>query len=232
MWHSSKGDRTLHGCEAFLVAAAIETMIDALFVHIDDPSGTEERPIAECQSGIDVFDQLSACQRIGLLHQLATHLLTPTMKPLKLSSMVEAGVAAVYVEIQDQIAIEIDWCCESDGIGRYGWRRMVCDAIEQANQDAIAIGEETFMIDPQVYDCSDKEEWEIVVDLLANDVLWDRDFEMEDIFLDEAPEVSKKRRRELGIDHDYYTDVAPDPFPDEAVGLVCETREILRGVSP
>lgn len=231
MWYSSKGNRTLHGCEAIMVAAAIETMIDALLVHIDDHDHEDHPSIPECESGILVYDQLTACQRIGLLHRLATYLLTETATPIKLSAMLDAGVAAMFVEIRDQIAIEIDLFGELTPQEHYRWRSMVRDAIHDSNQASIAMGEEDF-IDAPPRNCREMAEWETVVDVLSNDILWDRDFEMADSFLDEDPGVSDHRRELLGIDRDYFTDVPPDPLPDAAFGLVCETREILRGLCP
>ena len=55
-----------------------------------------------------MYDSLSPCQRVGLLHDVARHLLTETESALPLSAPAEATVAATYVEIRDQVAIEID----------------------------------------------------------------------------------------------------------------------------
>ena len=106
MWHTSRGDRTLRGAEAALVGKAIDTMIDALSIHIGD--AFEETSAAECQTGIAVYDSMSASQRVGLLYDIAKHLLTVTDSALPLSASAEATVAAVFVEIHDQVAIEID----------------------------------------------------------------------------------------------------------------------------
>ena len=70
--------------------------------------------------------------------------------------------------------------------------------------------------------------WEVMVADLADSILWDRDFEMADEFLDVDPGVSRQRRRLLGIDDGYFTQVAPDPLPSEVFSLVSRTKEILR----
>ncbi len=67
-----------------------------------------------------------------------------------------------------------------------------------------------------------------MVDWLAEAVLWDRDFEMADTFLDVDPGISRQRRRLLGIQEDYFTQVPPDPRPREAIRLALKTREIVR----
>lgn len=235
MWHTSRGDRTLRGAEAALVGIAIDTMIDALLIHIDD--AFEETSAAECHTGIAVYDSLSACQRVGLLHDVARHLLTETESALPLSAAAEATVAAVYVEIRDQVAIEIDLFPDrASARDEPTWRRRVLAAHKavfrtpHSEEDGfdfdfgpfpedIAIPEET---------CPEIDEWETLIDSLSDAVLWDRDFEMAESFLDVDPGVSRQRRRLLGIDDDYFTTVAPDPRPGEVIRLVSKTRSIVR----
>lgn len=233
MWHTSRGDRTLRGAEAVLVGTAIETMIDALLVHIDD--AFEDPMAADCQSGIAVYDLLSATQRVGLLHDVAEHLLTQTESAMPLSAMVEATVAAVYVEIRDQVAIEIDlFPADASDEQQRTWRGLVLAAYEEVFQtrrlrefdseqeqvdDAADVPHETSI---------DITRWEKLIHNLTDAILWDRDFEMAEGFLDADPGVSRHRRRLLGIDEDYFTRVAPDPRPEEVLRLAEETRDIVR----
>ena len=107
MWHTSRGDRTLVGAEGLLVGHAIETLIDSLMMHFDVEM--DEESSFQCESGIAVFDSLSTSQRLALLHDVARHLLTPTESALPLSATAEAAVAAVFIEIRDQVAIEIEF---------------------------------------------------------------------------------------------------------------------------
>lgn len=240
MWHTSRGDRTLDGDEAVLVSRAIEVMVGALLVHVDDEL---EDTAADCESGIAVYDCCTPAQRIGLLHDVARYLLTDTERALPLSALVEGTVAAIFVEIRDQIAIEIGFDAEPAGEGRsasgrfcdvegagqpsHRWRQMVLSAHrlvfpfrEQEERDAALAG----------FDASsqDLRQWEILVDELCDSILWDRDFEMADGFLDIDPGVSRQRRRLLGIDDDYFMRLAPDPRPEEAYRLASRTREIVR----
>lgn len=235
MWHTSRGDRTLRGQEAALVRAAIDTMIDALLDHVDDEF--EDPSTVGCESGIAVYDAFSATQQIGLLHDVARHLLTETTSALPLSAAVEATVAAIFVEVRDQVAIEIDFCADSgpkqDGAT---WREIVLTAYQSAsNLDEDLSGElidapdlecETLKVPSP--NCNDIHAWEALVEYLADGILWDRDFEMADSFLDVDPGVSHHRRQLLGIDDDYFTRVAPDPRPDEVFGLISRTRDIVR----
>ena len=75
---------------------------------------------------------------------------------------------------------------------------------------------------------SDMYQWGRVIDYLADAILWDRDFEFSESFLDMDPEILRERRQILGIDDDYFTQIAPDPPPAEVAKLVSATREIVR----
>ncbi len=232
MWHTSRGDRTLCGCEANLVAQAVDTMIDALLMHVDDDLDSDGSRV--CQSGIAVFDALSPSQRIGLLYDVTRHLLTETESTLTLSATTEAAVAAIFIEIRDQVAIEIDLF--PDGLadqatweeGELSWRQLVL----AASHDVLGGAEAEADWDPEFElpdaHCPDIALWEDLVDWLAEAVLWDRDFEMADTFLDVDPGISRQRRRLLGIEDDYFTQVAPDPRPREAMRLAAMTRDIVR----
>ena len=236
MWHTSRGDRTLRGAEAELVATAIETMIDALLIHIDD--AFEESMAADCQSGIGIYDSMSACQRVGLLHDVAKHLLTMTDSALPLSAAAEATVAAIFIEIRDQVAIEIDLFPNypSPSPKNLTWRGLVLAAHEAVfegpheREDGFNFDYGPFPDDIQLPEetCIQVGEWETLIERLGDAVLWDRDFEMAESFLDEDPGISQQRRRLLGIDDDYFTRVAPDPRPSEVYRLVSDTRGITR----
>lgn len=238
MWHTSRGDRTLQGAEAELVCTAIDMMIDALSIHLEDEfdeGGTI------CESGVPFYDAFSASQRIGLLHDVATHLLIPTEQPLELSAALEATVAAIFVDIRDQVAIEIDFPAiqfepsyrsgdDLIGEGDPFWRRLVLAAYQSLlRSDSLSDScPDLESIELPDATCPDIERWNSLVESLADAILWDRDFEMADIFLDADPGVSQQRRRLLGISEDYFTSVAPDPRPSDVVQLVSQTRRIVR----
>ncbi len=125
MWHTSRGDRTLDGHEAVLVSKAIDVMVGALLVHIDEEF---EDSAPDCETGIAIYDMCTPSQRIGLLHEVAKYLLTSTDEPLALSALTDATVAAIFVEIRDQIAIEIEFAASHEDSGQPQWREMVLAA--------------------------------------------------------------------------------------------------------
>ncbi len=81
---------------------------------------------------------------------------------------------------------------------------------------------------PPDADCIDNDRWALWIEYLADAILWDRDFEMAEDFLDADPRVSRHRRQLLGIREDYFTRVPPDPKPGELTGLISDTRALVR----
>jgi hypothetical protein len=229
MWHTSRGDRTLRGQEAALVSNGIDCMIDALMVHVDDDL---EDSATVCESGIAAYDAFSPSQRIGLLHDVAEYLLTETETALPLSAPLDATVAAIFIDIRDQVAIEIDFLSAQDDVDEvHSWRQMVLAAyltIFSPVEGDIRAGDAVCSELPDD-SCKDIRQWENLVNLLSDAILWDRDFEMAESFLDVDPGVSHQRRRLLGIKEDYFTSVAPDPRPAEVFRLISRTRDIVRG---
>lgn len=239
MWHTSRGDRTLFGAEGFLVGHAIETLIDSLMMHFD--TEIDEESSFHWESGIAVFDALSTPQKLALLHDVASHLLTPTESALPLSATAEAAVAAVFAEIRDQVAIEIGFQEIRDERGasarssetdpsHMSWRELVLashrNVFGEHLSDDLANDDE---ITPRLTPTSrDVDGWELLIEHLTDAILWDRDFEMADSFLDIDPNVSQRRRRLLGIEDDYFTNVVRDPRHDEVLNLVSRARDIVR----
>jgi len=76
-------------------------------------------------------------------------------------------------------------------------------------------------------DCEDTEAWDDLLDELMDRVLWDdRDYEDEEFVLDMDPELGRLLKRQMGIDGDYYTSVAPEPT-DEQLALIRKTLRSL-----
>ena len=55
------------------------------------------------------------------------------------------------------------------------------------------------------------DDWEFLIDYLADRILWEADYEMTDVFLDADPSESEMRMGLMGIAEDYYTAITPDP---------------------
>jgi hypothetical protein len=72
-------------------------------------------------------------------------------------------------------------------------------------------GDPLFDVMPPDAESTDWSAWEIEVELIADRLLHDHDFEMDDLVGDQSPEVVQTMKATLGIDDGYFTAIAPDP---------------------
>lgn len=245
MWPTSEGDRTPRGSEAILLAKAIDTMLGPLVDYLGSDDEVEQGAFAAVlQTGICVFDSLGIGQRIAVLHHAAHYLLTDSPFPCdSLSAAEDATVAAIYGEVRDQIEIEIDLSNASTGkpvgVGDSAnaiepaagpplmlWRPLVRDACCELLDD----GPWSHLASHRELAKVELGEWELWVDCLASAILWDRDFEFADSFLDADPDAARRRRKVLGITEDYFVRPAPDPNHRQLNRLIHHTRRLVRSI--
>lgn len=224
MWRTRTGNRTLYGAEARLLAAAIAAVLDDLCCQLD--TDNEDLDPAVWQFGIAVFDELESHQRLAVLHRVATYLLTETVDTLPLNAINEAAIGALFAEVRDQVLSEIETPSES----RFSttWRALALAAFQESQPLADTTEEIAAGIAPADRYDDDVERWENLVEWLADNILWDRDYEIADCFLDVAPDKAQHRKLLLGIDDEYFTAIAPDPLPEEVPRLLTETQRLAR----
>jgi hypothetical protein len=235
MWPTSGGDRTLTGTEAVLIANAIDTMLDLIidYMGLDDQSD-EETSAAALHTGISVYDSLRIGQRVAVLNLVAQHLLTPSIfHQDSITAAFDGAIAAIYSEIRDRVEIEIDIMSAHDPteLGSYPdlpsssrWRRWVLqschETLGRGDWNKIHSDEDMAWVKLQV--------WEDWIDQLSMAILWDRDFEYAETFLDADPDAARARRRAMGIDEDYFVSPPPDPTPSQVETLLARTRNLVR----
>ncbi len=202
VYRTPNGERILLGAERQLFEDSVAMMVDHLSV--DD-----------CDFGVPVFDELQRGQKLFALYRTARGLLRPDERPPELTAFIEATVAAVYRHTLDMAIQEIE---EPEFAGHNpSWRKLICEAARE--DDTI---EE---IPPET--SNNKEDWELMIECLEGNVLWDADFEAQDR-LDADPDTSRQLNEILGISDNYYTDVAYDP-PDDQLNLYLDA---LMGLTP
>jgi hypothetical protein len=107
----------------------------------------------------------------------------------KLTAVLEAAVGAVYESIRVMVEIEIDEPAEDRESP--SWRELVLAAgRERGIED---------LLDPE---SEDLDNWEILVECLADAVLWDQDWKATDDHLDADPKAGRMVKSLLGIDED------------------------------
>ena len=244
MWWTPHGERALRGAEWDLFREGLGTLWDWVEGSSDDPN--------IFISGTEAFDQLQTGQKLALLALVGRALRDEKMPHPDLTVNTEAVVAAIYRLITSEVVMEID---QSKGLEFVAsldspeeltyWRRLVLAAHRQAELDdeaeaiansteddgsdrpnTLSDDEEETWSPPQVTS-QDDEEWEFLVDCLANRILWeDGDFEAGDNFLDSDPMKGHARMAMLGITDDYYTEIAFDPT-DKQLELIRHTLRLL-----
>ncbi len=226
MWQTSMGDRTLAGAEAELVRTMVGFVQDMITVgvEIDDPHITE----------VALFNALQPTQQLAMLHEVAQGLLLDNIPVPELTAIREATVHVLYRELVGLIECEID-LSRLENEPDYGLRSLVLAVFgEMRNSDNPKIANEWAEDDlstlPPV-DCPEINEWNDLVESLADQILWDRDFEMEAVLVDQAPEKAELMKSHLGITSDYFSLIAPDPGLEELDRIQHELRA-LTGAEP
>ncbi|MFT5299776.1 MAG: hypothetical protein ACI87E_003293 [Mariniblastus sp.] len=229
MWGTSQGDRTLEWHEAALVRKSVGYLRDMITASVD----LEEPYLTE----VNVFNQLQPTQQLAVLHEVAFALLDKEVAIPELTAVREATVYAIFLELNSLVELEIELAQASLGktAGHRGaaamqhvspeslasdfqTREMVAAACHQINSRSSTWGREEFSTAehaaPDV-DSEDLSNWASAIEFMANQILWDRDFELESMFADHDPGKVADIKAYLGINHDYFSTPAPDACSSE-----------------
>jgi len=204
MWRTQYGDWILEGAEAKVFAEALTSLLDeAIMGTLDD-----------YELGILCFDTLTFGQKISVLATIGNGLFRKDVKPVELTAVLEAGIAAVFEHLKNKIIIEID----EPELGT-DWRELVVAARKEMEGENIP--------DPT---CDDLDEWYTEVQELVNGILWDVDYEDAQLYIDFPPEKSRRLRNWAGIPDNYYLAIADELTDEEAQLRMKELRKLCNSV--
>lgn len=203
MWHTNTGDRTLEGAEARLFANALWDCATIL-----------EESDGDCFLGPPVFDRMTYGQKASVLLIIGNGLLKPDEPICKLTAAVEGAIATVFEYIKEEVAAEID-----DPEMKSSWRKMILAARNECGGE-----------DLPDEDCQDEEEWPIQVEELSYLILWDYDFEDEDLYVDMPPEESGRLKEFMRIKDDYFVEVPDDLDEKEIATALSELKALCREI--
>jgi hypothetical protein len=225
-WNTSDGDRVLAGAEGELIREVLNLMVDELSEYIDDSNED-----LSFEVGVEAFDSLTTSAKIATLRWVAEYLLEETAETLDLTAVSESAVYAIYRTLYSAIELEIELAEEmsDDQTGCCFWRSLAWRAYQEQIQDRSEAGhiDAGFPTETGAERNGDAEHWNFVTECLADCVLWDRDFEMDNLFLDQAPELAQLQKKNLGIAEDYYTVVAPDIRPEQLETTLESLRSLI-----
>jgi hypothetical protein len=205
MWMTAQGETVLRGTHATLIRHALGFVADIVEQRADQVT-------THWQFNVPPFDKLEWRPQLVLLSRVGDALLSDQVATPQHTELHDATAAVLYAAIRQSIEIEIDtaelfagdedW--ETDDPALPSWREMVLAACYEEEIDDL----------PPV-DSPDFDEWDVLIDCLSTNILWDADWQIGDLFLDVDPQRGNEVKRTLGIDHDYFVDVPPEGDEDE-----------------
>jgi len=230
MWSTPEGDRVIQGHEAALIRDAVGVMIDELELLADQ---TAFPPL---EFGIPVWDGLTWQQKLATLDQVLRHLLQASLPPLPLTSIYESAVGAIFEKIKCSIEVELDFARTETQSEFHDaddtWRTMVLLAFNEPRytEDGSMSGDPVDDLDSDFYpagpDDMRQDLWFNVVENLADRLLWDRDYEMEDVFADVEPDQAAAMKSYMGVAEGYYRQIAPDLRDDQVETVIQRVKAI------
>lgn len=208
-WRTQIGERTLKGAEANLIREALATMVDMVEEEIRGYAD-------QWEFDVPLFDQLPPTARLAILAQVGWALLRETETYPPLTAINEATVAAIFERIKELIQFEVD--SEGEMEDPFNWRRDVLAVYQEIGDDDL----------PSV-ECRDMEEWDLLVQVLSDRILWDEDFNDAVLYVDKPPEHAQFLKEAMMIDDDYFTAVPPDPREADLPRIREIIRDLLQG---
>jgi hypothetical protein len=150
---------------------------------------------------VRVYDQMDSEVKAGMLVGVIEHLVDPLLEPPTLTASLEGTVGAVFAHLSQEVETE---CCLNED---RKWRTLIR-----------AMGVKVGVLSTNV------DAWMSGIRDIADAILWDRDFEMENLS-DAPPDHSRRIKERLGIDQDYY--ITPPPFNMDVEEAKKRLQELL-----
>ena len=231
MWVTVDGERRLGEAEARLLCRAVVPMLADCVDVITSRSEADR----ECRVyGIDWFDQWEAEQKVWLMEQVATALLTDqsAMKP---AAMWEATVDAIFQHVFEQVLEELgketvehsefEYAeIESAPIedlaeaGGQHWRDDVILALNEQQSRNLKIG----------HSAGQAKEWRRLVMQLADRVLGVAVYHTAESYRDEQPAKVAAFLKQKGLPDDFLTQIPPCLRPHETEDSIERLRELIK----
>ena len=203
MWHTNNGERTLEGAEAKLFA---QTLWDFLCeLEIED---------GDYDVGPRVFDSLTYGQKVSVLSIIGDGLLRPDEPIYQLTAAVESAIAAVFEYLKELIMLE-----DHEPGNASDSRKMILAARSQSGAEGLPEEE-----------CQDEQKWLMQIDELACLILWDYDFEDEDLYVDMPPEEASRLKKLMRIKDDYFIEIPDDLRPKEIEMILLGLKTLCQSV--
>ncbi len=198
MWPTTNGVRKLVGDEAHLIRVLVIHMVDQLV-------GETSKDMDQHVYGIEWFDSWDAPQRLWLLEQVTTAMLSGTDPPPP-AAMLEATVDTIFAELFERIVTETDDPPALDT----SWRQRAIDAFETQNGRP-----------PKVdLNCVDQEIWGIVVSQIADSILGIRLYQQAESFRDRDFQTTLTFLNQKGLPANFLEQIPPLLSADQTKSVI------------
>ena len=131
-----------------------------------------------------------------------------------LTAPVESAIAAVFEFLDIMVIIEIN-----EPEIKSNWRKMILAVRCEASAD-----------DLQDEGSEDEQEWLIEIENLSYMILWDYDFEDEDLYIDKPPEEAQALKYLMRMRDDYFLEIHEDLKPKEIEIRLSELKILCRSI--
>lgn len=171
-WNTSSGERILKGKEALLFAFAIKHIIDLSSKHKDILTDVGKKFRGR-------FSKLTKRQQFTVLEDIARCLLIESSSCVELTALNESAVYFIYYWIIRGFTDDVH-------LGIELWGNYVVDAYNECFQPSYTSSDDYGDIPtevPPTLENTIKSVWIDAIEALADRILWDRDFEWENLNL-------------------------------------------------
>jgi hypothetical protein len=258
MWHTPTGNRIIAGAEAELIRASVGVIVGDLVRAARGQDDCWFDAGIDIFDALPVSQKLAALEQVArhLFTFTREPLPLTAVNESVIGAIFENVRQQVELEVMQQDPYREDWYygeCEEEswratdgepwagqelygeefatfedtgGVPECGWRERVLAAAAELRELG-AFGELSHGIWPEAC-CTDIYRWDLLIESLADCILWDRDYEMAEAFLDDDPEQAAAKKMMLGIDEDYFTGLAPDPRDEQLGDVVASITRLTR----
>jgi hypothetical protein len=207
-WRTSCGTRVLDPKEATLFCEALGVMLE-LYRQSPREGLNYGYPLTE-----GPFERLTSAQKLTVLEEVAEALLTETPVP-PLRAVTEQAIYYVfcYIHLQFDCLLQGEFVWGQmvlDALGRTGLPRPAERSRSSSNESDGDDDDDDFEEEEEDEEeyrdpfigCLDREKWEDAIEELADRILWDRDFELEDRVGGPIPSLIMES---MNIHEDYFS---------------------------
>lgn len=207
MWRMQSGERVLTKAEWACLAMGVDFLFDQ--VDFDVKYETDD-----AETGIPVFDRLTAEQKLLILAEVAEALVRKKVPWPDLTAVREATVAAMFESLEFIISLEV--AADRPKKQRTTIRELLLAALADDPPEEMPKAK-----------CTDESEWELMVECFADRVLWDRDFNLDQV-ADLPPEAAAKADESFGFGEGYFSAVAAEPNADALAKARKKLRKLIK----